>query len=182
MHRAEDGSSRADRARRPRALAAILVGGGIAGVLDLASAIGAWLPRGVSPVQIMQSIAGGLFGEETYRGGWQTALVGLGLHFVIALTAAAVFYAASRRLGFLTRRPVVAGLLYGEVVYLFMNFVVLPLSAIGSFPRLSWQHMVTGPVGHLFFVGLPISLAVHRLAPRLAPRPPIPAVSATQQE
>ena len=54
------------------------------------------------------------------------------MHFLIALVAAAVYYAASRKLGVLLGRPVVSGLLYGVAVYVFMNFnfVVLPLSAV----------------------------------------------------
>ena len=141
------------------------MGGFVAGVLDLASAIGAWLPSGVTPLQIMQSIAGGLYGKRTYEGGWSTAIVGLALHFLIATTAAAIYYAASRKLRFMTERPVLSGVVYAELVYLFMNFVVIPLSAIHRWPSFSWQHMVTGPVGHIFFVGLPIALAVSWFAP-----------------
>jgi hypothetical protein len=151
--------------RRSRAITAIVVGGVAAGILDIASAIGAWLPRGVSPVRILQSVASGVYGAEARQGGWKTALIGLGLHFLIALTAAAVFYMASRRLRFMTARPVLAGFLYGELVYLFMNFVVVPLSAIGERFPLSLQSLITGPVGHLIFVGLPISLAVSHYAP-----------------
>ncbi len=152
---------------RSRPFAAILVGGLAAGALDLASAIGAWLPLGVSPVRIMQSIAAGLYGRDARDGGWQTALVGLGCHFVIAFTAAAVYWLASRRLRFLIERPIISGLLYGEVVYLFMNFVVIPLSAIHRWPTLdTWQSLVTGWVGHLVFVGLPISLAARRYSAR----------------
>lgn len=148
------------------ALTAILVGGLAAGVLDLASAVGAWLPRGVTPQQILQSIARGAVGRDAYSGGWATAALGLGFHFLIAFTAAAVFYLVSRRLRFLTRRPVLSGLLYGEVVFLVMNYVVIPLSAIGGWPRFTWpQTLITGPIGHLVFVGLPISLAVRRFAP-----------------
>jgi len=169
--RAVDSAAVAAAAERPRALAAILVGGAIAGVLDFSSAVAAYYSRGGTPFRVMQSIARGLYGDSAYEGGWQTAIVGLVCHFLIAVTAAAVFYAASRRIRFMTERPVLAGLLYGEVVYLVMNLVVVPLSAIGKFPgRLTWQHMVTGPVGHLFLVGLPISLAVHHFAPRRADR------------
>jgi hypothetical protein len=154
-------------AERPRALAAILVGGGIAGVLDFTSALVAYYSRGATPFGVMQAIARGIYGSRAHEAGWESAIVGLVCHFVIALTAAALFYAASRRIRFLTERPVVSGLLYGEVVYLVMNFVVIPLSAIGKVTvSLTWQHMVTGPVGHLFLVGLPISLAVHHFAPR----------------
>lgn len=141
------------------------MGGLVAGVLDLASAIGAWLPSGMTPLQIMQSIAGGLYGRRTYEGGWSTAIVGLALHFLIATTAAAIYYAASRKLRFMTERPVLSGVIYAELVYLFMNFVVIPLSAIHRWPTFKWQQMVTGPVGHIFFVGLPIALAVSWFAP-----------------
>jgi hypothetical protein len=151
--------------KRSRAITAIVVGGVAAGVLDISSAIGAWLPRGVSPVRILQSVAAGVYGAEARRGGWKTALVGLGLHFLIAFTAAALFYLASRKLRFMTARPVIAGFIYGELVYLFMNFVVVPLSAIGERFPFSWQSLITGPVGHLIFVGLPISLAVSHYAP-----------------
>ena len=151
---------------RSRAITAIAVGGVAAGILDICSAIGAWLPRGVPPVRILQSVASGVYGGDAYQGGWSTAIVGLGLHFLIALTAAAVFYAASRVLRFMTDRPVLAGFIYGELVYLFMNFVVIPLSAIGERAPLSLQSLITGPIGHLLFVGLPISLAVRHYAGR----------------
>ena len=57
-------------------------------------------------------------------------MLGGALHFLIAISAAAIYYAASRRIAFLTKRPIVAGLLYGPLVYAFMNGVVLPLSMI----------------------------------------------------
>lgn len=153
---------------RARPVTAIVVGGAVAGALDLASAILAWLPRGVPPVRILQSIASGLYGRAAARGGWETALVGLACHFLIAFTAATIYVLAARRLRVLTDRAVVAGLLYGELVYLFMNFVVVPLSAIGHGPRMSWQHLITGPIAHPFVVGLPIALAARHFAGRRA--------------
>ncbi len=50
----------------------------------------------------------------------------------------------------------------GEAVFLFMNFVVLPLSAIHKTPAFSIPLIITGPIGHMFLVGLPIALAVRR--------------------
>ena len=52
--------------------------------------------------------------------------LGVAIHYTIALFWTAVYYAASRWFGILIRRPVVCGLVYGGVVYLIMNFVVLP--------------------------------------------------------
>jgi uncharacterized membrane protein YagU involved in acid resistance len=152
-----------------RPWAAILVGGVIAGVLDICSAFVAAGSRGVTPFQVLQSVASGLYGGESFAGGWRTALIGLALHFLIAFTATAIYWLASRKLRVLIERPVLCGFVYAELVYLFMNFVVLPLSAIGRVGwKLSWQHMLAGPVGHLVFVGLPIALAVRHFSARRA--------------
>lgn len=154
---------------KARPIAAIVAGGLTAGALDIASAIGAWLPSGVPPQRVLQSVASGALGAGAFTGGWATALAGLGFHFLIAAIWAAVFYLASRRIDLLSRHPIWSGLAYGEVVFLVMNFVVIPLSAIGRVPTFHIpESLITGPVGHLVFVGLPISLAVRHYAPRRA--------------
>jgi len=61
-------------------------------------------------------------------------LLGLGLHYCVALGAAAVYYVGSRWLPTLNRHAVISGVLYGALTHVFMNFVVIPLSAIGSRP------------------------------------------------
>jgi len=147
---------------RPWAYRAVLWGGLLAGVLDITGAFVTHGLRGVSPLRILQSIAGGLLGKASYEGGLGTAALGVMLHFVIAFGAAFVYYAASRRFDFLVRRPVVCGLLYGIAVYLFMNSIVLPLSA---FPHKIWPRfdvVLTGLVVHMLCVGLPIALTVRR--------------------
>ena len=110
-------------------------------------------------------IASGLLGRDSYSGGVATASLGLALHFLIAFTAATVFYAASRRLTVLINRPVVSGLLYGILVWLFMDLVVLPLTFHRSSVR-SVSAVAIGLMIHMLCVGLPISLAVHRYSTR----------------
>jgi hypothetical protein len=56
--------------------------------------------------------------------------VGVAIHYTIAFFWTAVYWVASRRMGVLIGRPVVCGLVYGAVVYLIMNFVVLPLTRV----------------------------------------------------
>ncbi len=148
--------------RRLSALTAILIGGAIAGTLDITYAIGFSALRGVPPIRILQSVASGLLGGPAFQGGVATAVLGLALHFGIALLWATIFYLASKPIPFLTRHPVVAGLFYGFLIYAIMNLVVLPLSAFPrkvSFPLLV---LVTGLLVHMFCIGLPISLAVRR--------------------
>jgi uncharacterized membrane protein YagU involved in acid resistance len=142
---------------------AILVGGLAAGILDLAYAVVMYgFRRGVSPVRIFQSIASGLLGADAYEGGAGTAALGIGLHFLIAFVAAAVFVLASRRLPSLIQKPILWGTLHGMAVYLFMNFVVLPLSAFPGKISHPPAALAMGLAGHIVCVGLPISLAARR--------------------
>lgn len=145
--------------RRIPAAFAILLGGSIAGALDITYAIVFWSWRGVPALRVLQSVASGLLGAPAFKGGLPTAALGLFLHFFIAFSAAAIFYLASRRLPFLTRRAFISGVLYGIIIYAVMNLVVLPLSAFPrkvTFPPLV---LATGLCVHMFFIGLPISLA-----------------------
>jgi uncharacterized membrane protein YagU involved in acid resistance len=156
------GTASTNSARRESsATQAILWGGLIVGVLDLAYAIVVYSPR--KPILIPQTIASGLLGLQSYREGVPSAVLGVVLHFVIAFTAATVYYLASRKLTFLTRRAFLSGMLYGAVVYLFMHLIVLPLSAVTRF-HVSLVYPVGEFVEHWFFVGLPIALSVRRFS------------------
>jgi hypothetical protein len=139
----------------------ILWAGSVAGILDITSAFILAGLRGIGPARLLQGIASGLLGARSYHGGVGTVVLGGALHFLIAFSAAAVYYAASRRISFLTMRPIVAGLLYGPLVYAFMNGVVLPLSMI---PRraVSAGDLITNVVILSCLVGLPIALIVWR--------------------
>lgn len=139
----------------------ILRAGLLAGVLDISAAIAAWGLRGVPPVRILQSVAGGLLGRETYAGGAATAALGTALHFFIATVAAAVYYGLSRRVPDLARRPLPWGTAYGVGVYAVMNHVVLPLSAL---PRRPFDPQMAAAmvVIHILCVGVPIAWVVSR--------------------
>lgn len=142
----------------------ILWGGLIAGTLDICGAfLTAWLRAGVRPVQVLHSVASGLLGSAAFQGGGKTAVLGLALHFFIATVWTVVFYLASRKLLFLIERPIVFGLLYGVVVYLFMNFVVLPLSQVPRRP-VPLTGRVIGLLVIMFCIGLPIALIVRRFS------------------
>jgi hypothetical protein len=135
----------------------ILLGGFIAGLLDFAYAYFTLWPRG--PVRGLQSIASGLLGASAFNGGFGAAALGALCHFIIAFGAAAVYYLVSRKFPVLVRQSVICGLLYGIVVYLVMNFVVLPLSAVPFKLSYPVAALAKGFVSHAFLVGLPISLA-----------------------
>jgi hypothetical protein len=140
----------------------ILWAGLSAGVLDITSAFILAGMRGVGPARVLQYIASGLLGAKSFQGGGVTVALGGALHFLIALSAAAVFYAVSRKVPFLTTRPVISGLLYGPILYVFMNRVVLPLSAVAPKRPPAVADLVIGILILSCLVGLPIALIVWR--------------------
>jgi len=143
----------------------ILIGGLIAGTLDISYAcIASKLLGGNGPIVVFQSVAGGLLGMKTYDGGYGTAALGLLLHFTIALTAATVFYFASRKIPILTQHPVIFGLLYGMAIYFFMYFFVLPVSAFPHKLHFTIANMSRNLGIHMLGIGLPISLANKRFS------------------
>jgi hypothetical protein len=146
-----------------RPLAAIFWGGLLAGVFDIMQAFIGFGLLGAKPFRILQHIAGGVFGARSMQMGWSSAVLGLVFHFTIAFTAAAVYCFASRVLRVMVEYAAVCGLIYGEMVFLFMYFVVLPLTPLGP-AHFSIATYITGPVGHTFLVGLPIALSVRRFA------------------
>ena len=147
---------------RSSAFRAILFGGLLAGILDLTAACvtNYW----VSPLRIFQAIASGLLGAESFGGGVWTAALGVLLHFFIAFSATAVYYAASRQWKFLVNQAVVYGILYGAAVYWFMQLVVLPLSAFKGANGFTLGQILTGSLVHILCVGLPIALVVRRFS------------------
>jgi len=147
---------------KPKAYGAIFWGGLIAGTLDICAAFVNSGVRGVSPTRVLQAIASGLLGRDAFNGGFATAALGLILHLFIATTATTVYYIASRKLKVLVDQPIVCGLAYGIPVYLVMNLVVLPLSAVPFQISHTFSHVVTALLILMLCVGLPIALVVRR--------------------
>jgi hypothetical protein len=144
------------------ALGVISLAGLTCGVLDIACTLTLSKFNGIAPMRLLQAVACGLLGQKSFAGGVNAAALGLGIHFLIALTAAGAYYAASRKLSVLNEHAVLYGLLYGIAVHLFMSFVVLPLSALKR--PFSIKAFAIQLVVHMLFVGLPISLVVRHFA------------------
>jgi hypothetical protein len=144
----------------------ILIGGLIAGTFDITYAcVFFGLRNHVSPIRILQSVARGALGPSAFQGGLRTAALGLFFHFLIALTAAAVYVFASRVLRFMITHAVVCGILYGACVYFFMYGIVMRFSAIHS-TTLPWVYpwavLIPNLLIHMFGIGLPIALVARR--------------------
>jgi hypothetical protein len=141
---------------------AILVGGLIAGVLDIAYAIISSAVRGVTPETLLQSVASGLLGQSAYEGGTATAALGAVLHFAMMFLIAAIFVGVRRHGPAIVRQnPYLVGPLFGVAIYFVMNRVVVPLSAVPMrqpYVPITFLSLAV----HMFFIGLVIALAATR--------------------
>lgn len=136
---------------------AILWGGILCGTIDGAAAMLFFTVQGVLAIRVWQSVASAVLGQTAFQHGWRSAALGVLLHYVVAFAAATVFCSVISYFPQLLARPVIAGTIYGLLVFVVMNFLVVPLSrrvrrlttAVGT----SVQMLI-----HVFCVGLPISL------------------------
>jgi uncharacterized membrane protein YagU involved in acid resistance len=144
--------------------AAIFYGGLIAGILDAADGFVAYyFAAGFNPIQVLQFIASGFYGAAAFQKDISGALVGLLAHFFIAFAVAAIYVGATRFLPMLSRKAEMWGTIYGVAVFLVMNFVVLPHTAVVKSP-FSLPLLLNGVLAHALFIGLPIALAARRIA------------------
>jgi hypothetical protein len=151
-------------AERSRPFLAVGAGGFLVGVFDLAFAFLFYGARGITPVAILHSIASGWIGRAAVTGGAASAALGLVTHFLIAFGAASVYFLASRRFPVLWKHAVPMGILFGAGFYVFMNFVVIPLSAFPFEPTYPLRTVLPAVAVHMFLIGLPIALSVRRFA------------------
>ncbi|MBI1328351.1 MAG: hypothetical protein GC166_00455 [Alphaproteobacteria bacterium] len=107
---------------------AILLAGFVAGTIDIEAAS---LISGAPFDRVLRFVAGGLLGPDALKGGMEIAALGMVLQWLMSFVIAAIYIMASTRFALLKRQWLAFGLLYGVGVYFVMNYVVVPLSAMG---------------------------------------------------
>ena len=140
---------------------AVLYGGFVAGSLDILAAA---LINRVDPLIIMRAIASGLLGRAAFQGGLPVAALGLLLQWAMSLLIAAIFVFAAGRMSLLSRRWIAAGLLYGVMVFMVMEYVVVPLSAAAK-PHFTALSLAENLLAMLLF-GLIVSFFARDAGPR----------------
>lgn len=149
-----------------RIVRAALVGGAIAGTLDILGATALLLADGEPVLTAVQGVASGVLDREAYQMGARSALLGLAIHFCIATTMATAYMIVASRWSWLTRRPLLWGPIYGLLMYGVMHFGVLAIRWPHVFPRFDWARDRGQVACHLFLVGLPIALVAWRMLKR----------------
>jgi hypothetical protein len=111
---------------------------------------------------VYQYIASGVLGESAFAGGLVTVLLGVLFHFIISFIVAGVFILSANRISLLHRYPIVSSLLYGFVVFIVMNMIVIPLSAAPPLPAPTTPQIIVTIIDHILVVGLPLGILVSR--------------------
>ena len=153
-------------ARTSRRMWTVFWIGLVAGTLDISENIIFNAFRHITAYQIFQYIASGLIDGKSFSMGGASVALGVAIHYTIAMTWTVIFYLLSRRVLVLTRQATICGIVYGGVVYVVMNFVVLPMTRVPhAHAAVSVASRVSGVLALLLCIGLTIALLVKRFAP-----------------
>jgi hypothetical protein len=156
-------STRSSEARWHSAYAAstVAIAGVTAGAIDLGFNIVKALNAGTSVLRPWKGVAAALLGKDAVvQGGDAMAVIGVGLHFLITIGAAAIYYLVAKRQGWLVRHVFLSGLAFGTLFFLAMNYVILPLSVIGRPLYVGLETIAFALPGHIIMIGLPISVII----------------------
>jgi hypothetical protein len=144
----------------PPAWPHVVLGGILIAAGDIVFAISMWFTWNLPGLQrVFQSIAAGVLGRASFENGVGSAVLGAVLHLFIATMFVVAAVLVGRRVPRLLQRAHAWGPAYGVLLYVVMNFVVMPLSRIGTTPSFSrpWPivasilvHMVFGVIALLF--------------------------------
>lgn len=134
----------------------ILYTGLLAGTLDgLAAILQHFVKGGSSPQVIFKFISSGVFGKFAFVGGLEMILFGVLFHYIIACIWTTLFFIIYPKIKIRTSW-LVAGLVYGIIVWCGMNLVVLPLSNTPPLNR-EWMQSLVGMLILIVAIGWPIA-------------------------
>lgn len=140
-------------AQRPIDWSQVFLGGLLIAAGDIAFAITVWFSWDAAGfIRVFQTIAVGVLGKASLEGGVPAALLGAALHVFMATMFVVACTLVARRAPALLRKPMLYGPPYGVLLYIIMNFVVMPLSRVGASP--SFKHPGTiamSVIAHMLF-------------------------------
>ncbi|MFL6728955.1 MAG: hypothetical protein ACJ8D6_07090 [Sphingomicrobium sp.] len=138
----------------------IILATAVSGALDIlwAMILTLWFGREIP--NMLRFVASGPFPNAPDWGG-AGAVLGLLVHFALMAVMAAAFVLAARRLPMLVDRPWLAGIGYGLVTYVVMNWIVVPLRFDTPLPPKAVS-IATQLFAHVVLVGIPFALITAR--------------------
>ena len=133
----------------------LLITGLLAGFLDGAAAVLLFMARGNrNPAVLFRFIASGVYGQAAFTGGIRMAWLGLIVHFLIALSFVAAYFGVCHFVSWPLLHPLAAALVYGLLVWIVMNLLVVPLSRTAHRP-FSWAFALVNILILMGAIGVP---------------------------
>ncbi len=143
----------------------ILCAGLFVGTLDIIAALSKfYITTGKNPLYVFRYIASGIMGNAAFSGGSGTVLLGLVLHYTIALSFTLVFCFLYRHIKFCARHRVLSGILYGVFIWAVMAFLVVPLSQTPKGP-FNAINAAKEALILILMIGLPLAFLAGRFIP-----------------
>lgn len=110
---------------------------------------------------VWRFVASGFFGMKAFSAGHEMIAYGLLFHFSIALFWTIVYFLFLGNISFFKKYVIPGGLLYGILIWLVMNLVVLPFTNIPQSP-LTMVGIAKGMIILMLCVGLPIAFLIQK--------------------
>jgi hypothetical protein len=121
-----------------------------------ASATGLLIPPTATPARVFRGVASVLLGKSALDGGATTALIGLAIHFGVALFWSSLFVVAVKNSWWLRDaldtwpKRILVAVIYGVSIWLIMTWIVIP-SMLHRPPTIGLKYWIQ-LVGHPLFV------------------------------
>ena len=145
-----------------KALNYILLATIVAGVLDILMAfLNVYLSSGAKPAAVLRFIASGIYGKKAFSHEGYYEGIGLALHFLITFIFVVFYFLLFSRNQKVKNNWLLSGIVYGTLICLFMNLVVLPLS---NTPASSFRFypLLKSVLIQIVATGLPITWLLRR--------------------
>jgi len=143
----------------------------IAAILDLAGAVINYMisSGGKFPKKILEYIAGGIYGGSALDGSLGMNIKGALLHFLIASIWTVLFFIFYPKIKFFHRSIWVNAVVYGLIVWIVMNLIVLPFSAWKApIVPFKLETAVRAAIILIICVALPISISARNYYKKVA--------------
>src|SRR5688572_16541522 len=145
-----------------KAITYILFATLVAGVLDiLAAFLNVYLSSGGKPAMVLRFIASGIYGRKAFAAGQNFEAIGLALHFLITFIFVVFYFVLFSGNERIKRHWLLAGIIYGTLICLLMNILVLPLSNTPEAPVRLFP-LFKSIVIQIVATGLPITYLLRR--------------------
>jgi hypothetical protein len=133
----------------------------LTGTLDAMAAL--IISYKIPPATIFKFIASGWFGVSAFQGGTDMVVWGILFHYLIAAIFTVVCFQIYPVMIRIFKNKYLTGIIYGLVIWLIMNYAVLPYTNIHkSTAHINIEGLIKGIAALIICIGLPVALVADK--------------------